>query len=263
MVGKTHQLFVTLQGGKYKVMMASTPAELIARIDRAASSPKANGTPGVLGKLSAARAKVLRAESLFSDAMQIGDDMKRIRDTESSMIITVAEVEAEMIDLGKAFDISELTGGKYVLDDKVHPDYQRNERRTFYGPARAYQQHVAVVRQKAINERNARYADPTKVADSFWCPGVAERNRYAHLARFSDGYAVDHVVGAATHWKNGDATLSSTPGNNSGQIDRVSWYGNIGNLQLLCKACNDSKQSLGDRYDPPVGKGFSGPNGLR
>ncbi|BCW71114.1 hypothetical protein [Arthrobacter sp. NicSoilB8] len=263
MEGRTHELFVGQRSGGYKVMLASTPSELIARIDRAASSSKAKGTPGVLGRLSTARAKVVRAESLFLEAMQIGDDMKRIRDTESSMIITVDQIEAEMIDLGKTFDISELTGGKYVLDDQVHPDYRRKERQTFYGPSRVYQQHVGAVRQKTINERNARYPDPTKVADRFWCPGVVQRNRYAHLARFADGYAVDHIVGAATHWKNGDASLSSRPGNNSGQTDRVSWYGNIDNLQLLCKACNDSKQSLGDHYDPPVGKDFTGPNGLR
>jgi hypothetical protein len=254
MLGKTHHLYVEQRGGAYRVMMASTPGELIARIDRAAGSDKVKGSKLLRGKLKRAREAVVAAEVRFKDAKQIGDDMQKLRAAEAGLAATVDRVEADMVNLGREFDIDQLTGGKYVLDGKVHPDYRKLIRATFYGPSSAYSHHHNTKLNEAIAAKVARYPLPAH-PDKFWCPGVPAKNRYPHLAAFKDEYGLDHKVGVATHWKGG--------GNNTPQLPREQWYAGAGNLEILCRDCNSSKQSGGDKFDPEVGESFSGPGGLR
>src|SRR4029450_2527807 len=56
MMGRTHHLYVQQRGAAYRIMLASTAAELMARIDRALETPKAKGNTGISGHLSGLRA---------------------------------------------------------------------------------------------------------------------------------------------------------------------------------------------------------------
>ena len=119
-------------GAEYRIMLASTAAELTARIDRALKNPKAQGNSGDHHPPGESSKKVTTAETAFLGAKQVGDQAKLERDTKGELEATVNEVERETIRLGTKWDITELTGGKYVLDDKVHPDYQDSIRDEFY-----------------------------------------------------------------------------------------------------------------------------------
>jgi hypothetical protein len=260
MLGGTHHVYVEKRGGSYRFMMASTAGELLARIDRAAASPKVQGIKGLPKKLRVARDEVQRAQIRLQNAMD-SNDMKQIRQAEGDLVGIVDSVEVRMIALGREFDIDQLSGGTYVLDDKVHPDYQRSVRRTFYGPSSVYNAHTNQKLADARAAKLARYPDPLLHPNDFWCPGVPGK-KPPHLAPIGAGlYALDHKVGVATHWKNGDG--ASPPGCNSKQADRAQWYGAATNLEVLCSSCNGMKQSGGDQFDPPVGSNFAGPNGLR
>jgi hypothetical protein len=259
MMGATHQLYVEKRGGSYRIMIATTAAELLARLDRAAASEKVNGTKGLAKKVRNARGDVERAQIRLNDAMATSD-FKLIQKAENRLIATVDQVEAKMIALGRQFDIDQLSGGKYVLDGKVHPDYKGRVRITFYGPASVYNKHRRTKLNDAFAAKAANVPNPLAHPSSFWCPGVPGRIP-PHLARVGDKYALDHKVGVATHWKNG---AGGTPaGSNSAQGDRRGWYGDPANLEVLCRTCNSVKQSGGDQFDPAVGDNFSGPNGLR
>jgi len=258
MKGKSHHVYVEKRGGSYRVMMASTAAELLARIDRAMANPRVKSL-GLSGKLSGARSSVVAAESRFQHFLGIGDDRKAISKAEYELQEKVDRVELDMVEVGKTFDITELTGGKYVLDDKVHPDYQGRVRLEFYGPRSTYSGHAKAKLKDAFAEKAKRYPNPLDHPDKFWCPGVksGKHKKPAHLAAVKDGYAVDHKIGVATHWKTLD-------GNNTTQGVRTLWYGDPNNLEILCADCNGTKQSDGDQFKPwDVGPNFSGPGGLR
>jgi hypothetical protein len=261
MLGKTHHLFVEKRGGAYRVMFASTAGELIARIrDAEANSPNVKASSILQRRLRKAREEVERADGRLKDALD-SNDMKQIQAAEGSLIETVDRVEARMIELGREFDVDRLSGGKYVLDGKVHPDYQGKVRVTFYGPASAYSKHAQKKLDDAFAAKAGKVPNPLAHPDKFWCPGVPSKNLYPHLAAVSDKYALDHKVGVATHWKSG--APGSTAGNNSKQPNRVNWYGDPNNLEILCRDCNSAKQSGGDHFDPDVGADFAGPNGMR
>jgi hypothetical protein len=258
MKGKSHHVYVEKRGGSYRVMMASTATELLARIDRAMANPRVKSL-GLSGKISGARSSVVAAESRFKHFWGIGDDRKAISKAEYELKETVDRVELDLVDLGKSFDITELTGGKYVLDDKVHPDFQHRTRLEFYGPRSAYSGHTKAKLKDAFTAKAKLYPNPLDHPDKFWCPGVknGKHKKPAHLASVKDGYAVDHKTGVATHWK----TLG---GNNTTQGVREQWYGDPNNLEILCRDCNGTKQSEGDQFTPfDVGPNFSGPGGMR
>lgn len=258
MLGANHHLFVQNRGGRYIIMMASTAGELAARLDRAATTDKVRNSKSLSRKVRDARGEIDRAQIRLNDAMAISD-IRAIRQAEGNLFVTVDQVEARMIALGREFDIDVLAGGKYVLDGKVHPDFQGKVRVTFYGHASAYRKHLASKLSAAFAAKAAHVPSPLSHPNCFWCPGVSGIVP-PHLARVGDKYALDHKVGVATHWKQGAA---SPAGNNSTQVDRRGWYSDPANLEVLCRKCNSIKQSGGDHFDPDVGPNFTGPNGLR
>jgi hypothetical protein len=161
---------------------------------------------------------------------------------------------SQLAEIGKLWDLGILRGGKYVLDDHIHPDYQDRIRATFYGSVDDYEHHRAAKRQAAINTKLARFPNPLDHPDKFWCPGYEKGHRYAHLAPL-EILQLDHRDGVASHWVR--------IGYNSTQSAREKFFQDDSNIEALCSACNGAKKSDGDHFDTAVGPDFSGPGGLR
>ncbi|AFZ26466.1 hypothetical protein Cylst_4376 [Cylindrospermum stagnale PCC 7417] len=60
---------------------------------------------------------------------------------------------------------------------------------------------------------------------------------------------LDHTVEVGTHW--------NTIGHNQTQAERVAWFNDINNHQVICGHHNSSKK--GPTYNKKVGQNFKGP----
>lgn len=263
MEGRTHHLYVEQRGGAYRVMLASTAAELMARIDRALENPKAKGNPGITSHLSGLRGKVATAEAAFASAKQVGDSAKLERETRRDLENTVDEVEKETIRLGAKWDITELTGGEYVLDDKVHPKYQKQIRKVFYEGFDRMTTDAHREKQYLLQHRNLPPGPMSNNVDIYWCPGFGRDAHPADRRSDTGRFALDHGQAVVQHWN------KEAGGRFMTQDERKKFLREIENLSGLCTSCNGRKsgrEKVGDKnptYLLDVGPNFSGPNGLR
>lgn len=263
MLGKTHHVYVAVRGTKPTVMIASEPEALLKRIARAEGNANVQASKLLRGKLRRAREECESVQVRLELAMAT-NAKEVIAEAEINAAERMDRLEDQLIQIGRDYDIAELSGGIYVLDGRVHPDItQKKIRPTFYGPSSRYQQHEGTKLNAARSEMANQGIDPLKHPAEFWCPGVPAKNRYPHLWRMADGYAVDHVVPVAAHWLGGDPNHPSPAGNDSAQTDRETWYPAPTNLQILCAPCNSAKQSLGATFKREVTDKFTGPKGLR
>jgi hypothetical protein len=261
MMGRTHHLYVQQRGAAYRIMLASTAAELMARIDRALETPKAKGNTGISGHLSGLRAKVATAEAAFVSARQVGDSAKLERQTKLELEATVNEVEQETIRLGRKWDITELTGGKYVLDDKVHPDYQKSIRDEFYQGFNRIADESHRRRQYQEQRKKVPPGPMSDKADIYMCPGFGRDPHPADRRSPTGRFALDHGQAVVRHW--------NLTGRFTTQAEREEFLSALGNLSGLCTSCNGRKsgrEQVGEKnpnYLLQVGPDFSGPGGLR
>ena len=261
MMGRTHHLYVEKHGAEYRIMLASTAAELTARIDRALKNPKAQGNSGITTHLGSLRKKVTTAETAFLDAKQVGDQAKLERDTKGELEATVNEVERETIRLGTKWDITELTGGKYVLDDKVHPDYEDSIRDEFY---KGFNKIADKTHRARVYEDQRKLVPPGPMsdkADIYMCPGFGRDAHPCDRRSPTGRFALDHGQAVVRHWND--------RGRFTTQDERVEFLSALGNLSGLCTSCNGRKsgrEEVGEKnpnYLKDVGPGFFGPNGMR
>jgi hypothetical protein len=262
MKGNSHSVFLEVQGGKHVVMMASTKDRLVRKVHKALASDAVKQHPELVGHLEGVQKTVAQYEADIVKYKFEEPDTRKANQLEAALEAYSGQMISQLAAIGQVMDIDVLSGGKYVLDDHVHPDYQRTIRQTFYGSSGDYEHHRAAKRQEAINARLARYPDPTVHPDKFWCPGYPGGSRAPHLAPLSI-LQLDHKVGAATHWASGVGPRWPEPGRNATQAARTQFFVDGSNIEALCRACNAAKQSGGDHYDTVVGPNFSGPGGLR
>ncbi|RSN52666.1 hypothetical protein DMH01_40995 [Amycolatopsis sp. WAC 04182] len=253
MKGKTHHVFLENQGGKHVVMMASDKDRLTAKVYNALRSDAVKAHPEVISHLQGIQETVVKYEGDIVKYKFEQPDTRQANQLEAALESYSGQMISRLAMIGRVLDIDLLKGGKYVLDDHVHPDYAKTIRRTFYGSPGDYDHHRPAKRQDAIDAKLAKYG-PTAYPDQFWCPGYKKGNRSAHLAPLSI-LELDHKEGAATHWTH--------TGHNSPQRPREQFFVDGTKIEALCEACNRAKQSGGDHYDTAVGPDFSGPGGLR
>lgn len=255
MKGKQHSVFLEVQGGKHVVMMASDKDRLVNKIFRALKDDEVTKNAELVGHLKGIQLTVKKYEDDIVKYKFVEPNAKKARDLEGNLEGYSGQMISQLAEIGRALDLDVLKGGKYVLDDHVHPDYVKSIRRTFYGTA-SYEHLRSAKRQEAIDNKLLRYPNPMDYPDMFWCPGYlgGKPPRYPHLALLSSLH-LDHKEGAASHWKR--------EGHNSTQKIREDFYIDGSKIEALCSKCNGAKQSEGDHYDSAVGPGFSGPGGLR
>jgi hypothetical protein len=255
MKGKQHSVFLEVQGGKHVVMMASDKDRLVNKIFRALQDKEVKKNNNVVEHLKGIETTVKQYEEDIVKYKFVEPDSKKATNLEGNLEAYSGQMISQLAEIGKLFDLDVLKGGKYVLDDHVHPDFSRSIRVTFYGTA-SYEHLRAEKRQEAINNKRTKYPNPMDHPDMFWCPGFKDGKppRYPHLAPLTTLH-LDHKEGAASHW--------TRAGHNSSQEERERFYTDGSKIEALCSKCNGAKQSEGDHYDTAVGPNFSGPGGLR
>lgn len=251
MKGRPHSVFLEVQGGRHVVVMASDKDRLLSKVYRALRDKEVRKNADLVGHLEAIKEKVREYEDDIARYKFVEPDSKQARNYELTLEAYSEQMISQLAKIGQVLDLDVLRGGKYVLDNHVHPDYVKAIRVTFYGRAQDYERLRPAKRQDAINAKLARFPDATKYPDMFLCPGW---KRDPHLALLSD-LQLDHMEGVASHWEK--------KGHNSSQEVRVAFFTDGAKIQALCRVCNGAKQSEGAVYDTAVGPDFSGPGGLR
>jgi hypothetical protein len=256
MKGKSHSVFLEAQGGKHVVMMASDRALLEYKVYRALRDKNVQENREVVAHLEGIQRTLKQYQDGIDQYKFVEPTTKKARELEVALKAYSVQMISQLAIIGRVLDLDILRGGKYVLDEQVHPDYRDSIRKTFYGSANDYEHHRPAKRQEAIKAKLAKFPNPLDHPDKFWCPGYAggDRPRPAHLAPLAI-MQLDHIEGAASHW--------TKEGYNSTQTVREQFFVNGSNIRALCEACNRAKKSERDRYDPAVGPNFSGPGGLR
>jgi hypothetical protein len=253
MKGAGHQVTLEKQGGAGKVMMASRKEELLDKIARARRDPAVSANGRAMRKMRKVEEEVRRLERLVEIFDKEEPDQRKATQYERECEQYSTQMLSALADLGQELDLDALSGGEYVMDDKVHPRYRGKIRDTFYGPHSAYEHHWTAKLNATLAAKRARYPVPTSHADKFWCPGWGSRP--AHLAPITR-FSLDHTDSAADHWTN-------KGGNDTSQTAREAFYINGGNIEGMCKPCNSAKGSGGVQYTEDVGANFTGPGGLR
>ncbi|WP_460777590.1 HNH endonuclease, partial [Micromonospora polyrhachis] len=139
----------------------------------------------------------------------------------------------------------------YVLAGEIREEWRSMIRQKFYGTI--YSAAVASWGDRELvrltdekkNHPELKNEVGYEDADYFYCPSC-RRLRHRSDRTF------DHVKSLADHWTN-------RGGNNTNQAARLAYYSLISNLEVMCRPCNSSKGSAGERYDPHVGPSFRGP----
>ena len=254
MMGNPHSVYLEIHRGKRVVMMASDKVRLINKVYSALRDSKVQKNRELVAHLEDVQKTVKQYEDDIDHYKFVDPDSKRARELEAEMEAYSSRMISQLAMIGKVFELDILRGGKYVLDEHVHPDYQHRIRKIFYGSASDYEHHRAAKRQEAINAKLARFSNPLDHPDKFWCPGYEQGRRYPHLASLAI-LQLDHKEGVASHWRK--------VGHNSTQAVREQFFVDGSNIEALCAACNGAKKSDGDYFDNAVGPDFSGPGGLR
>jgi hypothetical protein len=253
MKGAGHQVTLEKRGGGGKVMMASRKEELLDKIARARQDPAVAANGRAMRKMRKVEEEVRRLERLVEIFDKETPDQRKAAQYERDCEQYSREMLSALADLGQELDLDALSGGEYVMDDKVHPRHRGSIRETFYGPASLYEHHAPAKLAATLAAKRSRYPNPTAHADKFWCPGWGSYP--AHLASISR-FSLDHTESAAVHWTHKN-------GNDTSQTVREAFYVDGTNLEGMCKRCNSAKGSGGVGYTLDVGSNFTGPGGLR
>jgi hypothetical protein len=139
----------------------------------------------------------------------------------------------------------------FVLAGEIREEWRTKIRQKFYGGTYSDdvedwgdREMVRLTAEKAKHpelKNEPGFTDP----DYFYCP-------HCRQLKHKGDRTYDHKKSLAGHWTN-------QGGNNTNQATRVGYFSLIVNLEVMCRSCNSSKGSEGERYDPKVGPGFRGP----
>lgn len=259
MKGHTHTVTLEKQNGSHVVMMASEKERLSAKLYRALQDQEVQKNSQVVEHLHGVQASLREYEDKIHQHERVAPNERELNRVRAEVETYSRQMISQLAMIGRVMDIDILKGGVYVLDNKVHPDYDASIRRTFYGPESAYQAHrnTLMAAQIALMHSQPQWAsNPMFGQGTYVCPGASRGGltKPAHLMSQADG-AVDHKTPVVSHWR--------TNGRNESQGDREEWYQRLGNLQILCSTCNGFKGGGGENFEREVGATFTGPNGLR
>jgi hypothetical protein len=246
MNGHDHTLYVSIQGGKPLVELASRRQDLLLLVWRARDQEKAGAKRGpLLQELAWAETKLkelLEFERAGAYSTRSLEDIKS--DTE-----TLANY---LIDIGATFGIQDLENlghpSKYVEGNILKEEYRSIVREKFYSSS----YRTSTLEWKAKRLRTLLHpTDQAQFKDELtgtWEPRTIENTP-------DDNVTIDHIHKVVDHWNSG--------GNNMSQSERLDFYNDTSNLQLTTRAHNSTDGALaraqGSRYSSRVGDQFRGP----
>ncbi|MEO6083601.1 MAG: hypothetical protein ABIQ18_10910 [Umezawaea sp.] len=256
MKGNTHHVFVEQVGGTYSVMLASNKGKLSSKIFAALRSDAVKAHPEVVEHLNTVKSKVAAYEADIRKYKFEETNERKLREVEANLEAYSGDMLSLLGTIGQVMDIDELKGTIWTLDDEIRREIDIRDQ--FYGPKSAYQAHRSSLMQKQINEKQVNLhlwqRNPMFNQGTYVCPGATRSGvtKPPHLNSQADG-AVDHKKPVTQHWEES--------GRRGGQADRVKWYSDEKELQILCRSCNSFKGSDGQKFNRKVEAGFTGSDG--
>jgi hypothetical protein len=263
MYGKPHTLYMYLKNGQCGVDIASRREYFVDVLQKAIThfqnmyGPGKNTEPlpalrTFLKTVKEYKHDLNLAASRASTEAQVTNEMHKYLD----------KLAGKLKQIGDRYQIKDLQKLKddrrYSSGGELRPEYWNKIRETFYRNFNKASDTNKVklleaAKKTAKTKPGYNQFPAAKQPDIYWCenrgPGLQWNPHFADEKKTKEKPALDHMVEVGTHW--------NTYGYNQSQDERVTWYNDTRNHQVICTHHNSSKSGPQMRRD--VGSNFKGP----
>jgi hypothetical protein len=264
MYGESHTLYMYLKNGQCGVDIASRREYFETVLERAIEYfQKKYGEGKNTDPLPALRTFLDTVQEYQYDLNMAASQP---RTTEAQVIKKMHErldnIAKKLTAIGikyKIKDLQELKDDRrYSSGGELRLEYRNNIRANFY---RSFNDNsiknkaklLQAAKKKAKTKPGYNRFPAAKQPDIYWCenrgPGLQWTPHFADEKKTNEIPALDHMVEVGAHW--------NTLGYNQSQAERVAWFNDTSNHQVICTHHNSSKSGPTMRKD--VGPNFKGP----
>ncbi len=172
------------------------------------------------------------------------------------------KMATQLVKIGIQYQIKDLQELKddrrYSSGGELRLEYRNNIRGNFYltfndNSLKNKAKLLTAAKKKAKTKPGYNQFPAAKQPDIYWCenrgPGLQWTPHFADEKKTNEIPALDHMVEVGTHW--------NRIGYNQSQAERVAWFNDTSNHQVICTHHNSSKSGPTMRKD--VGPNFKGP----